>query len=204
MVDLITYDSLFETLQKEKTRKELQKLSPEFHKNFLKYSEEKISILNSQKSKDSIFTTEVQRTEKQVENIKRIIKDLYERRERKIVEAALFSARNPNTNSQFSSSMLKEEKQLFDEVTENLTTSRTSILHKLLEGKLPEIKSKALKTEIHQNNKVLIKFLASVPKFLGTDNFTYGPFEKEDISLIPKNISEILVTKKRARELKIK
>ena len=45
--------------------------------------------------------------------------------------------------------------------------------------------------------------MASVPKFVGTNNFIYGPFEKEDISLLPINISKILIDKKRARELEI-
>jgi len=204
MSELITYETLFEILQKEKSRKELQKLPQNFHKNFLKYLEEKTLILSSQKSKDSVFSNEVGRTEKQLENIKRIIKDLYERRERKILEAALFSARSTKTNSQIKSSMLKEEVDLFEELKKSLTLSRNSILLNLLEGKPPEIKAKTLKSEIGKNNNILIKFIASVPKFVGTDNFVYGPFEKEDITLIPSNISQILVTKNRAEELKIK
>lgn len=203
MSELITYETLFEILQKEKSRKELQKLPENFHKNFLKYLEEKTIILNSQKEKDSIFTNEVQKTEKQVENTRRIIKDLYERRERKILETALFSAGNSKDKPQLISTMLPEEVNLFNQLKEKLSDSRSSILSNLLEGNLPEIKAKPLKTENNENNNTLIKFIASVPKFVGTDDFVYGPFEKEDISLLPKNISEILITKKRAEKLEI-
>src|SRR3989339_611681 len=77
MNNLITYETLFEILQKEKARKELQKLDEDINSSFIRYLDEKTSILNSQKSKDSIFSNEVQKTEKQVDNIRRIIKDLY-------------------------------------------------------------------------------------------------------------------------------
>ena len=127
MTNLITYETLFEILQKEKARKELQKLEENFNSNFIRYLDEKASILNSQKSKDSIFSNEVQKTEKQVENIRKIIKDLYERRERKIVEAALFSSRNPKKVQQLESAMLPEEKDLFENLTKNLSNSRELI-----------------------------------------------------------------------------
>ncbi|MAG52986.1 MAG: hypothetical protein CMH62_03420 [Nanoarchaeota archaeon] len=204
MAELITYETLFEILQKEKSRKELQKLENNFHKNFLKYLEEKTSILTSQKSKDSIFSSEVQRTEKQVENIRRIIKDLYERRERKIVEASLFSIRSPKNSTHLESAMLEEELNLFNGLKESLGNSRESILINLLNGKLPEMKAKALKSKINKNNNILIKVISPVPKFVGTDNFVYGPFEKEDITSLPIKVSQILINKKRAEELEIK
>ena len=197
MTEIITYEALFELLQKEKARKELQKLDEDFYQKFLKYLEEKILILNSQKSKDSIFSTETKKTEKQIENIKKIVEDIYERRERKIIEAALFSARN-SKESQITNSMLKEEINLFKHLTKNLKDSRENILANLLQGKLPEIKAKALKSEINKKNNVLIRFLTAVPKFMGTNNEVYGPFEKEDVANLPSEISNILITKKRA------
>lgn len=197
MTEIITYEALFELLQKEKTRKELQKLDKDFYQKFLKYLEEKTLILSSQKSKDSIFSTETKKTEKQVENIKKIVEDIYERRERKIIEAALFSARN-SKEGQITSPMLQEEISLFKHLTKSLKDSRENILSNLLQGKLPEIKAKALKSEINKKNNTLIRFLAAVPKFMGPNNEVYGPFEKEDIANLPSEISNILITKKRA------
>jgi DNA replication initiation complex subunit (GINS family) len=203
MVELITYETLFEILQKEKTRKELQKLNKEFYSNFIKYLEEKTAILDSQRSKDSVFSTEVEKTEKQLSNIKRIIKELYDRRERKLTEAALFSARNSGKNSHIESSMLPEELSLYKEIKENITASRNMILLSLLEGKQPELKAKTLKSENKENNNILIKFLTAVPKFMGSDNFIYGPFEKEDIAKLPLQISDLLVNKQRAKRMEI-
>ncbi len=200
MTNLITYETLFEILQKEKARKELQKLEENFNSNFIRYLDEKASILNSQKSKDSIFSNEVQKTEKQVENIRKIIKDLYERRERKIVEAALFSSRNPKKVQQLESAMLPEEKDLFENLTKNLSNSRELILGNLLEGKKPEINNNGI---VKEEGNILIKFTSAVPKFIGPDENTYGPFEREDVSSLPIQISAILVSKKRAEKLEI-
>ena len=197
MTNLITYETLFEILQKEKVRKELQRLDESFNSNFIRYLDEKTSILNSQKSKNSIFSNEIQKTEKQVENIKRIIKDLYERRERKIVEAALFSARNPKKVQQLESTMLSEEKDLFEKLIFDLSNSREQILKKLLDHKKLETNN----TKEEENS--LIKFISAVPKFIGSDNNTYGPFEKEDISSLPSKISNILISKKRAEKIEI-
>ena len=94
--------------------------------------------------------------------------------------------------------MLKEEINLFKHLTKNLKDSRENILANLLQGKLPEIKAKALKSEINKKNNVLIRFLTAVPKFMGTNNEVYGPFEKEDVANLPSEISNILITKKRA------
>ena len=199
MTNLITYETLFEILQKEKARKELQKLDEDFNSSFIRYLDEKTSILNSQKSKDSIFSNEVQKTEKQVDNIRRIIKDLYERRDRKIVEAALFSARNPKKIQQMESAMLQEEKDLLEKLTMNLSNSRELILNNLLVGKKPELKER----EIAKEENVLVKFVSAVPKFIGIDNNTYGPFEREDISSLPIQISIILINKKRAEKIEI-
>lgn len=195
MADIITYETLFEILQKEKLRMELQKLDINFHENFIKYLEEKTSILNSQKSKNSIFSQEIQKTERQLENIKRIMKELYERRERKVIEAALFYSRNPKKNLDLEQAMLSEEKDLFNRLTNNLKDSREKVLTRLLEGK---------KKEDEKTKNVLIKFISPVPKFVGADNFVYGPFEKEDISVLPEQISNLLVNKKRAEKLDIK
>ena len=51
---IITYDTLYEILRREKTRQELQDLNKTFFKDVTKYIEEKSSILNSQEQKTSL------------------------------------------------------------------------------------------------------------------------------------------------------
>ena len=94
---VITYDTLYEILRREKFKKELQKLDDNFFDNTLNYLNDKSKIYESQKEKDSIFSSEFKKTEKTLENTKKILKELYEKRESKIIMLALFSSRTAPT-----------------------------------------------------------------------------------------------------------
>lgn len=196
---IITYETLFELLRREKTRKELQELNPDFFKNVLSYLKEKNKILESQKTKDSIFSKEAEKTTKQLQNTKKILRDLYERRENKILHLALSNSR---LKEKTEPNMLPEEKQLHDHILDILNNSRKSILYSLLSNKLPEIKTITPKKQIKETIK-LIRFTKPVPKFLAPDLSTYGPFEKEDILNIDSKIANVLITKKRAKEISL-
>ena len=79
---IITYETLFELLQREKERQDLQKLEPSFFNDVINYIKEKKKILDAKI--DSNFAQEEKRkTERQLENIYKIVKELYERREKK-------------------------------------------------------------------------------------------------------------------------
>ena len=91
MAELITYEMLYEILREEKTKKEITRLDENFFENVIKYMSEKRNMLESQQKKSSIFTlSESVNTKKQLENVHRILKELYERRENKILQLALF------------------------------------------------------------------------------------------------------------------
>jgi len=48
-----------------------------------------------------------------------------------------------------------------------------------------------------------VRFIKPVPKFLGSEMETYGPFEENDIASLPSKIANILVKKNRAEEMQI-
>jgi len=195
---IITYETLFELLRRERQRQELQELSPEFFKNVLSYLNEKQKILDSQKNKDSIFSRETEKTIKQLQNTKKIIRDLYERREHKIIELALSNSR---LKEKVEANMLSEEKQLYTNILEILNQYRKSILFSLLSNKLPEITEIPKKKESPKEAIKLIRFTKAVPKFLAPDLKTYGPFEEEDILNIDSQVAKVLIQKKRAKEI---
>ncbi len=198
----ITYEFLYELLRKEKFRKELQKLDENFFKDVINYLEEKKAILQSQEKKDNIFApSNVQKTRKQLENLQKIIKEFYERRETKIIQLAVFSSRT-NVPIPDYASMLEEEKEFYKTIVEELNNYRSSILKSLLEGKMP-VKGKGKKKQKDQEpvETKLIRFMQAIPQFVGDDLEVYGPFEAEDISNLPARVAEVLIKNNRAEEL---
>ncbi len=199
---VINYESLYEILRLEKSRTELQKLDSGFFKGVLDYLRDKQAILESQENKESIFASgEVDKTRIQIRNIQRILKELYERRESKIIQFALFSSRNFDSNIDISA-MLPEEKGLFDSLSLSLNKSRESVLFNLLKNKEPLTfsqdsgqKQKDLKrnqeiedSNSNKNGPRTVRFKCQVPEFVGTDLIAYGPFEKDDTASLPEEV----------------
>lgn len=201
---VITYETLYELLRREKSRAELQVLDKEFFQRVTMYLKEKKQILESQKTKDSIFaSSEIQKTKTQINNIKKILRELYERRESKIIQLALFSSRVDEKQNILP--MLPEEQQMYENLMSILNNYRKNILFNVLSSNNPEIK--VIKEDIKVNKEevnTLIRFVYAVPKFIGEDLNIYGPFIEEDIAYLPKKIAELLIKKKRAEEIKIK
>ncbi|MBI2109629.1 DNA replication complex GINS family protein [Candidatus Woesearchaeota archaeon] len=200
MDSTITYDVLYELLRKEKYSTELQKVDQNLFKDVIRYLDEKESIIESQRSKDSIFSSEIQKTQIQLGNARKVLKELYERRENKLIQLALFSSRM-NEKPDLSA-LLPEERYLYNEILKILNSGRESILFNVLQKKLPVLekeKPKELKTVAEETK--LIRFLHAVPKFVGTDLNIYGPFESEDLANLPSRIAGVLIEKERAEEI---
>lgn len=203
---VITYETLYEILRREKVRPELQPLDKSFFKDVVKYLSEKESILQSQMSKTSIFSSsETQKTRKEVENIKRMVKELYERRESKILQLALIASRTEDKIDFHE--MLEEERQFFKNFVFILNRFRKDVLFNILSLKNPELSSegepKELKMGDKPNNK-LIRFLHATPKFVDDNLRVYGPFEEEDVASLPLKVANILIKNNRAEAMPAK
>ena len=223
----ITYETLFDFLRREKTREELQKLDPEFFNDVIDYVKEKTKSYDELKDKTDLFAADERlKTEKQLQNVKKIIKEIYERREKKIIALAVDSSRMFSTVID-KSALLEEEKLFFDDLLKVFNKFRKEILFSMLEAKKPEIKetvkdeikpeeekliglSKVTPTsppavesnEEEQKTTQMIRFLYPVPKFVGKSLEEYGPFDKDDVANIPSELAELLVEKGRAELLK--
>lgn len=202
--EIITYETLYEILRIEKTREELQKLENNFLKNITNYLKEKKIILESQQKKSSIFSSsEAKKTRKQIENAEKMLKELYERRESKIVQLALFASRAQE--QQGHDNLLEEEKIFFNTIKNSLDSYRNGLLFNILANKPIEINEKPEPKDIKTPNKPqetkLIRFTQAIPQFLGTDLNIYGPYDKEDVANLPKELAQLLVKKKRAKQL---
>ncbi|MEW6063262.1 MAG: hypothetical protein AB1571_02750 [Nanoarchaeota archaeon] len=194
---VITYETIFEILRREKYREELQKLDENFYDNVAGYLGEKIHFLNSQKDKESIFSSELQKTQKQIDNLRRMLKELYDKRESKVIQLALFCARS-NTKKDYTN-MLKKEIEIYDKVVDELKSIRGIVFNEMLNKKSIVKEVKELKKNIDKLK--FVRFIKEVSSFVGEDLNTYGPFKAEDVANLPLKVANILIENKEAEEI---
>ncbi|MDI6737586.1 MAG: hypothetical protein QME12_03650 [Nanoarchaeota archaeon] len=204
---IITFDTLFDLQRREKYRAELQKIDAKFFDDVTKYFTEKQSILESQEKKKSVFaSTEIEKTRGQLNEAKRLLKDIYTWRENKIVQGAVFQSRCNGKGFDFSA-LLPEEIELFNALQSTLMKYREDILHSLLNHESPKVAitpvsepetegeaPKGLKTDASKSDgSCRISIKCDLPEFMGPDMNKYGPFEAGETASIPDSVAEMLV-----------
>ena len=195
----VTYDSIFEILMREKGKEELQKLSPDFFHDLISYISGKRKAVDTA-AMDAFSLEEKERTAKQLQNITRMLMELYERREKKILNMAMIRSRT-GADIIDTAPLLGEEKMFFDAVVAQLDYYRQNILFRVLNAQ-PTTAEKAEKTvENNDPNTKVVRFLHAVPKFVGKELEVYGPFGEEDIAGLPSEIADVLIEKGRAEEI---
>ncbi|MBW2991845.1 hypothetical protein KY345_01365 [Candidatus Woesearchaeota archaeon] len=203
----ITFDTLFSILRMEKSREEIQELDQSFFDDVIQYLNEKKELLNKETDGLNVFLdNEKERNMKQLSNIKRILNEIYERREKKIIEMALVKSRT-KSDVISAAGLLDSEAKLYEKLVDLFDQFRQGVLLNLLEGKdidlkelQPVIAEKSEEEQKEENNLKKVKFLYDVPKFVGENLEVYGPFEQEEIAELPKEIAVLLVEKGRAQE----
>lgn len=238
----ITYETLFDLLRKERSSTDLQLLDDSFWMDIIEYIE-----LKEKEVKEKTGLGEIERIKLQIKNVKRIIQEIYEKREKKILNIALNVVRTDTTSFIDTQNMLKEEESLFKDSIKLLKKYKRDILMNVFDGVKPNINQKPIissseigkenmefeesneeipecdieipeevesndknQTEIVENKDVLtneisltadeegrikVKFLSSVPKFLGRNKNVFGPFNEGDKASLPENVVQILLKK---------
>jgi DNA replication initiation complex subunit (GINS family) len=212
----LTYELLFDMLRNEKNREELQALDKNFFADLIDYIQDKERLIKDNSDNQLFSGLEREKTLKQLENAKKLIKELYERREKKVLNLAMISSRTGGILDK--SAMLPEEQKLFETLSKLLEEFRNDILYRVIGGNMPELREQIRSigvagvaadsqtpSQAHSTpgkDTVLVRFIHAVPKFIGKELEIYGPFESEDIANLPKQIADILVTKGRAELMK--
>lgn len=129
----ITYETLFDLLRKERSLEELQSLDAAFWSYVVNYVNDRQAFF------DRTNVMEQEKARIQIQNIKRILKEIYERREKKIVSLALNVIRTDNASFVDKRNMLPSEKELFDEVMVLLTKYKQGVLLQVFQGHTPLI-----------------------------------------------------------------
>ncbi len=196
MEETITFEYLYDVLRKEKYSKEIQRLDENFMANLKKYIYEKTQLLKSNAEKDSIFTaSETLKTRKHIENVQKLVKELFERRESKILYLAFVASKNSGKH-QLANNLQKEEEIMFNEIIIKLNEFRALTTKQLLSEDPVDLKQKPkdIKTDEKLINQV-IRVLEPVPQFVGVDMQVYGPFNEKDTVTLPIEIANVLVNK---------
>jgi len=134
---VITYEKLFEFLRLEKSRDELQQLDPDFFEQVLQYLCSKKESFENKQSQQLLFERdEKEKARLELQNVRKILKDLYDRREKKIINMALNKSRSGISLVNMSA-MLPSEQALFNAINLKLSEFREDILFRIVSGELP-------------------------------------------------------------------
>ncbi len=209
---VLTYETLYELLRREKSREELQKLDERFFKDLLNYFREKQQAYDDNMIKNDIFSqSERDKLHIQLANIRKILKDLYDIRERKIINMAINKSRT-NTHIVDTANLLVQEQAMFDSLHSVLKQYRTGILHRLLEMREPDILPIVLplpeetKTQEEipaplEHGMKKIKITEAVEQFYGEELEQYGPYNAYEEITLPEQLADILISQGKAAEL---
>lgn len=206
---ILTYETLYEFLRREKAREELQKIDGGFFRDTLNYLREKQQAYDDNLTKNDIFSqSETDKLHIQLSNIRKILKDLYNIRERKIINMAINRSRT-NTSLVDTANLLMQERAMFESLCAVLTQYRTGILHRLLEQREPDVlpivlplpEEQKKETPIVETTDKRIKFLEKHDLFAGPELETYGPYDAEDEATLPAAVADVLINEGKAVEL---
>ncbi len=224
---IITYETLFDILRKEKSKSELQQLPADFYGQVVGYIRELHDLVEAS---GGIAAPGSQKSLVQLRNAQKILRELYERRERKILEMALNRART-ESNIVDTGTLLAQERPFYEESAAALTTNKSALLEPVLRGEAPagvtvpprgepgsgrgeqsderpEASRPSLAAAIVDPNaptpeevavkeSCKVKFIVAVPKFLGLHGEVHGPFEPGETATLQGKIAAVLLKKKR-------
>ena len=175
----ISYKILRRIQQAEKSSSTPTRIDVNFYKDLSSYIRTIEQSVEKEKNqlKHKLFTEEVL-------NSKKIANNIYELREKKIVQAALASVRGATPDI---SNLVEIEKQLYHTIVEQISISRKEIFEKATERHLkeqlpfPPIDNQRMR---NSNTNPIVRVMVDTPEFIGTDEKTYILI-KEDVLSLP-------------------
>ncbi len=171
--ETITFELIRRIQREEQRTQKLSRLPENFYENVNKYLERKKNMSN-------------RKVALEVKNVERLVEDIFNRRERKIFNLVIISARTniPPEN------LTDEERLFFDNLLKTVKERRANVLASL-EADKPREKTG------------LVVFNKKVPAFVGSDMKNYGPFEKGDIAKLPEENKKALLDQDAVEEFEI-
>jgi len=183
---MITYNDIYEASRKERYSDRLCPLQKKFIGEVATYLKEKKEATNGE---EDVFSDNVIKTKKQLENAITLFRELMLRRRKKILNLVLIAAETGISKQDFDN-MLSFEKELFEEIMKCVEKSDKE-MNALLNG--------AKEKEEIKNEMVV--FLEDIPEFVGFDGNSIGPFKMGQIANLPNQITQILISDKKCEKM---
>lgn len=181
---MITYNDIYEALRKERYSEQLQVLSKKFIGEVSVYISEKKKVASQE---GDLFSEEIMKTKKQLENAVSIFNELMLLRKKKILELVFVASETGISKRDFEN-MFDFEKELFDNVMISVKESENQLSSKFSNG-----------GEIAKESEMkLILFLEDIEEFVGMDGKLLGPFKRDEVANISKQVADILIGEKKA------
>jgi len=192
----------------ERQSPELTNIGNDFYKEVFIYMKELEKRFEEERNRNP-SSKKILLISDELRNTKRIWKSIFERREKKIVQAALSAARGGDHTPKF---MTQQEKIFYENLLKILHENRNAIFERGEMQRENEEKNEkqefhagshepAKDKEIKSNDDKIIRILKDVPPFVGSDMKNYS-LKKEDVISMPKETAEILINRKAAEEIR--
>ena len=164
--ETITFELIRKIQLDEQKATTLTRLPTNFFNAISNYLEQKKKIVASDDRKGAL----------EMKTIERLVEDIFNRRERKILNAAIIAARSglPPEN------LGDEERPFYNSIVALVKNRRNDLLKSLLTGRT-------------EAAAPMVVFKEDTPAFLGIDEKTYGPFKKSDTAILPEENMRILL-----------
>jgi DNA replication factor GINS len=187
--DEINYRNLRKIQELEKNSPILTSIDNSFYIELKKY----LDVLDD-RLKDESSSQKETLLKDEISNTKKIAKNIYEQREKKILLAAVTKARGGNPDLK---NMIEIEKNLFNSILNLMGKSRKHLLEEDLgedepvEPKKNETKEEPKPVSKESNTNPIIRVTEDIPEFVGTNEKKYN-LKKNDILSIPEDMSDML------------
>ncbi|MFH0986430.1 MAG: hypothetical protein V1911_00105 [Candidatus Micrarchaeota archaeon] len=202
-IDGMNYEDLRRYQRMEKGSPKLCGLNSGFYTELAGMVRQAKDQYNQSKSADSM---------RALENIVKVSRDLFSRREQKLVMKALYSSR---TKEEAGDEVVEFEKTALSSLLKTICETRSSFESVITGDAIQSIeKDNILKEKIeeiagngngnHQPidlNMVLVKIVKSVPKFISSDLKELGPFEADQLIKLPEKEAVLLCSKSLAEKI---
>jgi DNA replication initiation complex subunit (GINS family) len=188
----LAYNHLYDFVRKERAHQELQDLPATFYADAKQFFDELQVIV-----RHDPFSPKGDAARLQVSNGKKLLKQLYDYREQKIL---LLAQNKCRTGSAFvdTSKLLESERLLYDAAVKVLSESRRkSHVEDLIEPEAAPVPQEDAKPEAPE--RIVVKVVKPVTQFLGKDMQTYGPFDAEQRVELPSSVADMLIRKGNAQ-----